>query len=294
MSDRQRSTTTTTNTQYSTTTYDENDTVDGSDAELNEDGDSEDGHTIRSFATPRTPTNSLVSFKVPRISSGPGSGSRRRGRGRESGDEDGAVRATATATATATTVSQLESVTEIGETSSLGPRALGESSDSSKKGGFEGKKSASGQTQAKSSVYPVPSGFPLRNGEDDDDRHDDELLDEVQELPMSRGTGTTSEMISSTSASTWTNQDDYKGSKDKGDEVQITHPVDSLTREQDLEEAQDERERDKRILEQLGYSEVLGRDYGFWASFSVGYCVIGGFQGAILSTHVAWSYGGPQ
>ena len=290
MNDPQRSTTTTTTTQYSTTTYDENDTVDGSGAESNEDGDSEDGHTIRSFALPRTPTNSLVSFKVPRIGSGPGSGSRRRGRGREHGVEDGAVRATATAT----TVSQLESVTEIGETSGLGPRALGESSGSSKKGGFEGQKSASKQTQANSSVYPVPSGFPLRNAEDDDDRHDDELLDEVQELPMSRGTGTTSEMISSTSASTWTNQDDYKGSKDKGDDVQITHPVDSLTHEQDLEEAQDERERDKRILEQLGYSEVLGRDYGFWASFSVGYCVIGGFQGAILSTHVAWSYGGPQ
>ncbi len=34
-------------------------------------------------------------------------------------------------------------------------------------------------------------------------------------------------------------------------------------------------ERDRKRLEQLGYSEVLGRDYGFWACFSVAFCNIG-------------------
>jgi hypothetical protein len=271
MNDPQRSTTTTTTTQYSTTSYDENDTVDGSDAESDQDEDSGDGHTIRSFAPPRTPTNSLVSFKVPKISSG--EGSRRRGKGREGGDvgyEDGPVTAVGN-------VSQLEPVTELEETGHPGFKTVGGSSGSSKTDRFAGK----------NSIFPVPSGFPLRDGDDDD-----ELLDDVQELPMSRGTGMMSEMISSSSDATWTNQDDHKGNKDKDDDVQITHPIDSLNHEHDLEGAQ--RERDKRILEQLGYSEVLGRDYGFWASFSVGYCVIGGFQGAILSTHLTWLYGGPQ
>ena len=53
-------------------------------------------------------------------------------------------------------------------------------------------------------------------------------------------------------------------------------------------------DRDKRILEQLGYSEVLGRDYGFWASFSVGYCAFGGIQAAALNLYVTWVFGGTQ
>jgi hypothetical protein len=53
-------------------------------------------------------------------------------------------------------------------------------------------------------------------------------------------------------------------------------------------------DRDKRILEQLGYSEVLGRDYGFWASFSVGYCAFGGLQAAALNMYTTWVYGGAQ
>jgi hypothetical protein len=36
-----------------------------------------------------------------------------------------------------------------------------------------------------------------------------------------------------------------------------------------------QRERDRKRLEQLGYSEVLGRDYGFWACFAVAFCNIG-------------------
>jgi hypothetical protein len=36
-----------------------------------------------------------------------------------------------------------------------------------------------------------------------------------------------------------------------------------------------QKERDRKRLEQLGYSEVLGRDYGFWACFSVAFCNIG-------------------
>ena len=53
-------------------------------------------------------------------------------------------------------------------------------------------------------------------------------------------------------------------------------------------------DRDKRILEQLGYSEVLGRDYEFWASFSVGYCAFGGIQAAALNMYTTWVYGGAQ
>ena len=285
MDNPQRSTTT---TQYSTTTYDD-DTIDGSDpdAESDQDGDSEDDdrHTIRSFAPPRTPTNSLVSFKVPKTDGGVGS--RRRGKGRE-GAAGGVEDQTAEGTA-----SQLDSVVEIEETSELGGSTTvgGSFGSSSNKSGFGVKKSRTSRvTQARSLGAQLGSGLPSRSQD-----ADDELLDEVQELPMSRGTGTTSEMISSTSASTWTDRDDYKGNKDKDDGLILDpNAPDSLNAGQDLEEAQDGRERDKRILEQLGYSEVLGRDYGFWASFSVGYCVIGGFQGAVLSTHVAWSYGGPQ
>lgn len=36
-----------------------------------------------------------------------------------------------------------------------------------------------------------------------------------------------------------------------------------------------QKERDLQRLEQLGYSQVLGRDYGFWANFSVGFVNIG-------------------
>ncbi|KAJ9112571.1 hypothetical protein QFC19_000588 [Naganishia cerealis] len=36
-----------------------------------------------------------------------------------------------------------------------------------------------------------------------------------------------------------------------------------------------QRERDQKRLEQLGYSQVLGRDYGFWSNFAVGFCNIG-------------------
>lgn len=43
-----------------------------------------------------------------------------------------------------------------------------------------------------------------------------------------------------------------------------------------LEEEARQRESDRGRLEQLGYSQDLGRDYGFWGSFSVGFCNIGG------------------
>lgn len=36
-----------------------------------------------------------------------------------------------------------------------------------------------------------------------------------------------------------------------------------------------QRLRDEKRLEQLGYSQVLGRDYGFWSNFAVGFCNIG-------------------
>jgi hypothetical protein len=36
-----------------------------------------------------------------------------------------------------------------------------------------------------------------------------------------------------------------------------------------------QRLRDEKRLEQMGYSQVLGRDYGFWSNFAVGFCNIG-------------------
>lgn len=57
---------------------------------------------------------------------------------------------------------------------------------------------------------------------------------------------------------------------------------------------QNQKSRDQRRLEQLGYSQDLGRDYGFWASFSVGFCNIGGLQGSLFGIFTTFSYGGPQ
>ena len=59
-------------------------------------------------------------------------------------------------------------------------------------------------------------------------------------------------------------------------------------------ESADQKERDQRRLEQLGYSQDLGRDYGFWACFSVGFCNIGSLQGSLFGIFTTFSYGGPQ
>jgi len=55
-----------------------------------------------------------------------------------------------------------------------------------------------------------------------------------------------------------------------------------------------QRERDRKRLEQLGYSEVLGRDYGFWPCFSVAFCNIGFLQGTLLGILGTFKYGGPR
>ncbi|KAJ9107615.1 hypothetical protein QFC21_001074 [Naganishia friedmannii] len=55
-----------------------------------------------------------------------------------------------------------------------------------------------------------------------------------------------------------------------------------------------QRQRDQKRLEQLGYSQVLGRDYGFWSNFAVGFCNIGAVQGTIFGILTTFRYGGPR
>ncbi|KAJ9123141.1 hypothetical protein QFC22_001334 [Naganishia vaughanmartiniae] len=55
-----------------------------------------------------------------------------------------------------------------------------------------------------------------------------------------------------------------------------------------------QRQRDQKRLEQLGYSQVLGRDYGFWSNFAVGFCNIGAVQGTIFGILTTFKYGGPR
>lgn len=45
-----------------------------------------------------------------------------------------------------------------------------------------------------------------------------------------------------------------------------------------------QRQRDQKRLEQLGYSQVLGRDYGFWSNFAVGFCNIGASLTRVVPT----------
>jgi hypothetical protein len=125
-------------------------------------------------------------------------------------------------------------------------------------------------------------------------------LDQVNELTSSGGirpsnpsSGTAVEYLSAGVPSTLSPEYGDKDDKDHMDYISGESEL-PTHRTLDLEAEDDQRERDKRRLEQLGYSEVLGRDYGFWSSFSVGYCVIGGFQGAVLSTYVTYAVGGPQ
>jgi hypothetical protein len=78
-------------------------------------------------------------------------------------------------------------------------------------------------------------------------------------------------------------------SQDSSDNKSYTEPAPSA-----VLESSGQKERDQRRLEQLGYSQDLGRDYGFWASFSVGFCNIGGLQGSLFGIFTTFSYGGPQ
>lgn len=55
-----------------------------------------------------------------------------------------------------------------------------------------------------------------------------------------------------------------------------------------------QKELDDIRLNQLGYSQVLGRDYTFWSSLSISWVNIGCLQGTIFAVAGTYKYGGPS
>ena len=55
-----------------------------------------------------------------------------------------------------------------------------------------------------------------------------------------------------------------------------------------------QKELDDVRLNQLGYSQVLGRDYTFWSSLSISWVNIGALQGTIFAVAGTYKYGGPS
>ena len=246
-------------TTQSSVTYDETSDNSASESDLDE------GSTIGSYTPPRTPTNSLASVEIdPSYTDSTW----------QQDEQTGYQRQT-----------QLASVVEEDE------ELMGEmEAESMKSSSEDGLADARFQENVTTAGVLGTSDVKIRSASSGRSMQSDSIFDhpELEESlnqagPSTLWQGTTG--IESTAA----NSIDVDNKLDMTDDlwssrVEFLHVL----------EQESQVDRDKRILEQLGYSEVLGRDYGFWASFSVGYCAFGGLQAAALNMYVTWLYGGTQ
>jgi len=277
------------------------------------DYESDDNRTIRSYAPPKTPTNSLISLDIEHRKA-PADTSPARSKnipGRDEQDSD--------------LPAQLTSVKEVEEDDclSLEPAVHGSGGSGNRadrvKDLRENQQDSRRTTQDSSTVGhnaipsstrdhsngsgEFPSSYLSRAFGKGRSHHravkldsGDAVLDQVNELTSSGGirpldvVGSTTIGVSALGGPPLLSPE-YD---DKEEKNYLSAGPETAPQPMEMESQDDQRERDKRRLEQLGYSEVLGRDYGFWSSFSVGYCVIGGFQGAVFNTYLTYVVGGPK